>query len=191
MTLPYNIARYFPTKGCYSVSMAAYKYTLGESVKSKFMSKPFTGRFRLREEQCMTYNEAHSGHMPIYVTICPGLYCTSPYHCPSTVHRSPSMWTDAVFHLWKNGGNPCPPPSKSLVRHRICQADFTFRENISSSRGPPGPAERGTPIEIRGGIKEQGFARRGPWGSPAVGDLTPAHSQSWQSKAAQPGAESV
>ena len=77
------------------------------------------------------------------------------------------------------------------LRYGICKVDFIFRENISSSRGPPGPGEGGNPIEIRGGIKEQAFARREPWGSPAVGDLTPAHSHSWQSKAAWPGAESV
>lgn len=77
------------------------------------------------------------------------------------------------------------------LRYRICEVDFIFRENISSSRGLPGPGEWETPTEIRGGIKEQGFAQREPWGSPAVGDLTPAHSHSWQSKAAWPGAESV
>lgn len=148
----------------------------------------------------MTYNEAHSGTVPIYVTVCPGLYLsviqTSPSRCPSTAHRSPRIWADATLHLWKNGGNPCSPLS-SHSRGEGGAEIWDLRGGFHLQREHfqfPWSARtrgRGNSHWDQGRDQRAAFALGEPWGSPALGDLTPAHSHSWQSKAAWPGAESV
>lgn len=96
---------------------------------------------------------------------------------------------DPTFRV-KTLGNPCSPQSSCPVQKVGFEAGCA-RWISSPESTLPVPGPRRTPIEIQGGIKGLGFALRQPWGSPAVGDLTPANSQSWQSKAAWPPGASV
>lgn len=137
--------------------------------------------------------------MPIYVTVCLGLYYTGNLNISFPVPvlgTSLSIWTDAMFHFGKRGETlvlcfPVHSCREVGVKDGICKVDLIFRKDVSSSCGLIGPGEEGTPTEIRRSIKEWGVAQRELWGSPAVGDLAPAHSHSWQSKAAWPGGETA
>lgn len=167
------------------------------------MPKALTRGYCLKEEQgwklclqwCSTVGTCQ------FVTVCPGLYCTGNLDISFPL---PGRGASLFRHL-----DRCPvSPLEKWVKLLFSTLQFAHVERRGWGTGSAkwiSFSEKAFPVSLvhldpeRGelplrsgeGSKSRGFAWGEPWGSSAVGDPTPAHSQSWQSKAAWPGAESV
>lgn len=102
--------------------------------------------------------------LSLSVLICTAqVISTSPAHCLSMVHHSAGIWTDVLFHLWKNGWNSCSPLFSSLVWRggaevQDLQNGFNFQRAFPVFLVHLDPGWGELPSRSGEGSKSRGFA---------------------------------